>query len=438
LIGSHLQALGFAGGLVTQRLRNNGFKMNILMIAASHYPLDIRVRQEAELLKESGHNVSVISLKWYGQPSYEKIKNINIYRVPMIELFKMGKHSISHRNSIFQKFVTLIMAIIGYGFEFVYFTSACFILSFWLAFKERFDVIHAANPPDTLFIVAGFWKIFRKKFIYDHHDLSPDLFIEKYGNKASSIYNILSFLEKISCKTADFVIDTNESYKKTDVERNGVNPENIYVVRNGPNLKEMKISEPIHEIRKLNKTILCYIGAINVQDGVDYLMVVLADIVHKYKFNEICLVVIGDGDYLHKIKELADELYVSRYVIFTGNIDNRGNVCRYLSTADIFVDAAPASFLNHSSTFIKHMEYMVFKKPVVSFALKESMYSLKDAGLFIEPNDTDQMARAIIELIGNKEKREIMGLNASKRAMEISWDVVSKPLIDLYQRISDY
>ena len=411
--------------------------MNVLMFAASHYPLDPRIKQEAELLHSNGYNVSVIVLKWEGQPSYEKINDINVYRMPRIELFKRGKHSKSPEQNIFNKVLTLLMAILGYGFEFVYFTSVCFIFSSYLAFKEKFDVIHTANPPDTLFIVAVFWKIFGKKFIYDHHDLSPDLFVEKYGEKAKAVYVVLRLLEKISCKTADFIVAPNESYKKTDIKRNGVKPENIYIVRNGPNLKEMKISEPIHDIRKMNKSILCYIGAINIQDGVDYLMIVLADIVYKYNFHDICMVIIGDGDYLHKIKELADELNVSKYVIFTGVIYERDEICSYLSTADMFVDAAPASFLNHSSTFIKHMEYMVFEKPVVSFALKESMYSLKDAGLFVEPNDTDQMARAIIELIGNKEKREIMGKNAGRRVKELSWDVVSKPLISLYQKIGE-
>ena len=202
-------------------------------------------------------------------------------------------------------------------------------------------------------------------------------------------------------------------------------------------MDEIKIKEPISKIRELNKSVLCYIGAINVQDGVDNLIYVLSDLVNKHSFSNVVLLIIGDGDYLHKVKDLSVQLNVDKYIIFTGLVSDRDEVCRYLSTADIFVDAAPASFLNHSSTFIKHMEYMVFKKPVVSFSLKESMYSLKDSGVFIEPNDTELMAKAIIELIGNKEKQKVLGEKAGKRVKELSWDVVSKPLLDLYQRIAD-
>jgi len=147
------------------------------------------------------------------------------------------------------------------------------------------------------------------------------------------------------------------------------------------------------------------------------------------------LLIIGDGDYLNKIKELAKELMIEDYIIFTGYVTDRNTLNRYLSSADIFVDAAPYSFLNDKSTFIKHMEYMIFKKPVVSFALKESALSLNDAGLLIPPNDTDKMARKIIDLINNVQLREKLGKNAGKRVQELSWDKVSMPLIEAYTKI---
>ena len=184
------------------------------MLAASNYPLDIRVKQEAELLTSNHHDVTVLSLKGDNQSFFEKICNVNVYRIPNIELFKRGKHSKAKSENIFKRFSTLLMAILGYGFEFVYFTFTSFFLSFWVAFRHGFDVVHAANPPDTLFLIGGFWKIIGKIFIYDHHDLSPDLFVEKYGNKITIIYYILLQMEKCSCKLSDFVIDTNESYKK--------------------------------------------------------------------------------------------------------------------------------------------------------------------------------------------------------------------------------
>lgn len=410
--------------------------MKALMISASNYPLDIRVKQEAELLTSYGHEVAVIALKHEHQTFHETINKVNVYRIPNVELFKRGKHSKTDRSNVFIKLGILSMAIIGYGFEFLYFTIFSYLLSLSLIFKYNFEVIHTANPPDTLFIIACFWKIFGKKFIYDHHDLSPDLFIEKYGKNSAFIYSSLRLLEKLSCRTADYVITTNETYKKIDISRNGVDSRKVFVVRNGPDLNEMKISEPINDLKNNTDTVLCYIGAINIQDGVDNSIVVLSNIIHKYNFHNISFLIIGDGDYLYEIKNLSKKLNVFENIIFTGAIYNRELICRYLSTADIFIDTAPASFLNHSSTFIKHMEYLVFKKPVVSFSLKESMYSLQEAGLFIEPNDTDKMAKSIIQLIKDKNKQKIMGEYASKRSKELSWSTVSEPLLALYTKLN--
>ena len=408
------------------------------MLTESNFPGDIRVRQEAELLTKKGHHVSVIALCDKGQKFCEEIKAVNVYRVPKIELFsKVGKKPEKTRYRLLTQFMGLFEAIIGYSFEYAYFTTACCFLSVFAIVRHRFEVIHTHNPPDTLFIVALFYKFFfGKKFVYDHHDLSPDLFVEKYSQKSKYIYNLLLLLERISCQSADIVIATNESYKAVEIQRCGVREEKIFVVRNGPNLNEMKSSKPIKKIRDRAKTILCYLGAINVQDGVDYVLDVLAKMIYKFNQKDVLLLVIGDGDHLPRIRELATELEIDDYVAFTGYIFDRQKLSRYLSSVDIFVDAAPYSFLNDKSTFIKHMEYMVYEKPVVSFALKESVFSLQDAGLFVPPNDTDQMAQKIVELMKDPTQCAVLGRNAAKRVKEVSWDRVSKPLIAAYEDIS--
>lgn len=407
--------------------------MNILMLTESKFPMDTRVRQEAYKLMKFGHRVSIVALKGRGQPHFETIKGIKIYRVPKIELFKRGKQSKFENLQFFDKILLLVKAISGYGFEYLYFTVACFFLSFLVLLKDKFDVIHTHNPPDTLFLVAGFYKLCGKNFVYDHHDLSPELFLEKYGSGKPLIYKSLLLLEKLSCKLADVIIATNQSYKRIEVERSGVNPKKVFIVRYGPDLNEMKITEPISEIKKKGKTVLCYLGVINVQDGVDYLADTFSKIVYEYNKKDICLLIIGDGDYLCKIKELANELNIMEYIIFTDFIYDRNLLNKYLSTADIFVDAAPYSFLNDNSTFIKHMEYMIYEKPVVSFALKESMFSLKDAGVFIPPNDTDKMAKAIIDLVNNSPMRSKLGAVAGERVKQLSWDRISMPLIQAYE-----
>ncbi|MFX0196785.1 MAG: glycosyltransferase family 4 protein [Candidatus Hodarchaeota archaeon] len=408
--------------------------MNILMLTESNFPQDTRVRLEAKTLIEHGFQVSVIAIKDEGQFLFEKIDGVKIYRVPKLGLLKYGKQQKASKLLLGGKIPNLLRSFIKYAAEYVYFTISCFFLSFLILVKDKFDIIHTHNPPDTLFLVALFFKSFRKQFIYDHHDLCPELFLDKYKSGGKHIYKTLLFLEKMSCQLADFIISSNESYKKIEIQRNHVKPENIFVLRYGPDLNEMKIAKPRREIKSNKHTILCYLGQINIQDGVDYLLDTLAKIVHKHKMKDILLMIIGDGDYLFKIKQLANEMSLNEYIFFTGYISDRQELNEYLSTADIFVDAAPYSFLNNNSTFVKHMEYMIYGKPIVSFALKESMISLKDAGVFVPPNDTDKMAETIIELISDGKRVKALGANARKRVKELSWDKVSKPLIEAYEK----
>jgi len=405
------------------------------MISESHFPSDIRVKREAYTLLAYGHEVSIIALKDIGQKFYEKINGIKVYRVPKIELFKRGKHLQYSSKSLFNKISTLLKAVLGYGVEYSYFTVSSFIISLLVTIRENIDVIHTHNPPDTLFVVAGFYKLFGKKFVYDHHDLSPDLFLEKYKGKRSIIYKVLFMFEKISCKLADRVIASNESYKKIEIERCGIRPENIYVVRYGPDLNEMRVSDPIQEIRLTNKTVLCYLGTINIQDGLDILLIMLSKLIYKYKLKDVMLLIIGDGDYLRNIKALSEELNLSEYIHFTGFINDRTLLNRYLSSADIFVDAAPFSFLNDNSTFIKIVEYMIFKKPIVTFALKETRFTLQNAGILIPPNDMDKMAKTIVELINDDETKMRLSINAERRIKELTWDKVSLPLLEAYESI---
>lgn len=409
--------------------------MKILMLTESHFPQDIRVRQEASTLVDLGHSVSVICLKNKGEDYAEEVNGVKVYRLPEVELFKQGKHNKPEEENNSRRLITLAKALLGYGFEFSYFTVGAFFASLFLHHKGGFDVIHTHNPPDTLFTIASFYRLFGKKFVYDQHDLCPDLFKEKYGSGLAPVYSLLLYLENRSCRAADFVIATNESYRAIEIERCKVKPDRIFIVRNGPNLIEMKPDEPIAALRSSAKTILCYLGAINIQDGVDYLLEVFRKIIFDHHYQDICLLVIGDGDFLFRIKELAEAMQVFERVVFTGYIDDRALLAKYLSTADIFVDAAPFSFLNDNSTFIKHMEYMAFGKPIVSFALKESMFSVGDAGIFVEPNDTDAMAEAIVALAEDENQRRSLGEKALKRVAELSWDKVSVPLVQAYRTL---
>lgn len=407
------------------------------MISESYYPQDTRVHQEAELLKKKHHNVVVIALRNKDQKRKETINGVKVYRIPQIELFKSEKQLSISISSRLRKTIIICKAAIGYSIEYLYFTLLSAVYSFYILIKHNFDVIHTHNPPDTLFLIALFYKIIlRKKFVYDHHDLSPDLFLQKFKNKGRMFYKILLLLEKLSCKYADVIIATNESYKKIEIERSLVNPEKIFIVRNGPDTNVMKQMEPIAELRNENKTILCYIGSINFQDGLQYLLDVIENLVNVQKQKNVLLLIIGDGDYLGAIKEQALHLGITDFIIFIGYINDRKQICRYLSSADIFVDAAIKSFLNDNSTFIKHMEYMIFGRPIVSFDLKESQYSVKDAGIFVPSNDTQAMAKAIIDLMNNAKYRQKLGENAVKRVQELTWQKVSTPLLTAYEYLN--
>jgi len=410
--------------------------MNILMISESGFPLDVRVRQETLTLAAAGHCISVVAIGETGEPFHERWKGIEIYRIRKVELFRLGKQVRTEEKKGWGRTLTvMIKAVLGYGFEHCYFTTAGFLLSLWICWRNRIDAVHTHNPPDTLFFIANFLKLFGKKFVYDHHDLAADLLLTKYGSKTRPIYRLLLLLEKISCRTADRIIATNRSYRQIEHERCGAAENKIFVVRNGPDLKILKPVKPDDAIRNRAKTILCYLGAINVQDGVDHLLKILDRLVHHLGVKDTCLLVIGDGDFLYRVRELTGQLNLEDQVIFTGYVNDRQRINQLLSSADIFVDAAPKTFLNDHSTFIKHAEYLVFGKPVISFALKESMATLQKAGVFVEPGNIDQFAHTIVHLIQDQEKRDQMGKFARERVRFLSWEQTSKPLVELYRHL---
>lgn len=407
--------------------------MKILMITESNLPGDPRVRQEAQLLSENGHQVSIICIKGTNQTFYEVLDKVKIYRVPKITVFKEGKQITQTSNSSSdEKQKSLLMGVLGYGIEYIYFTVVSLFVSLWILLKDNFDVVHTHNPPDSLFVIGLFYKLFNKKYIFDHHDLSPELFIEKYNINKPLIHNILKKFEILSCKIADVIITTNESYKQIEIERAKVHPEKIFIVRNGPKLDKMKRVNSNNGFKADGAKIMCFMGAINKQDGVENLIVILARLVFKYGIKNIKLMILGDGDYEDYIKEFAKELSVEEHVIFCGYIRDIDELNRYMSAADIFVDAAFKTNYNDHSTFIKHMEYMVFGKPIFTFDLKESKFSLGDAGIYVENNDTDLYAQKVAALIKNGYNEHEIEKVAKERISRLHWGEVSKELLVAY------
>jgi glycosyltransferase involved in cell wall biosynthesis len=322
---------------------------------------------------------------------------------------------------------------VGYVTEYAYFTLACLVVTLYISIKEGIDVIHAHNPPDTLFLVGAFHKLFGRRFVFDHHDLSPELYLSRYMAPSGFVTRALAFCERASVKLADVVIATNESYRGIDIERNGIAPARVFIVRNGPDLTRVRLTEPDVTLRQRARVILGYLGAMNPQDGLDYLLRALGHLRHTLKRSDFHCILIGDGDSLSELKSLARELRVDENVTFTGFIPD-DEMIRYLSTVDICLDPNPSSPLNDVSTWIKVMEYMALGKPVVSFDLKETRVSAGPAAVYVEPNNELAYAKMTAALMDDPAKRATMAEVGRRRVEhELGWHVTSQNLLRAYE-----
>ncbi len=360
------------------------------MLVESWYPEDTRVRNEAVLLASAGYQVSVISLKKPGQKWRETLDGVRVYRVPRLEWFKKtADGEPTHVGLVLLK----LKSFLGYCLEYIYFTSVSLLVSLVLFVTKGFDVIHAHNPPDTLFLVALPFKLLGRKFIFDHHDLSPELYLSRYRAKPGMLTRLLRLAEWCSLRLADITIATNESYKRVQIERGGRDPNSIVIVRNGPNPARMRPPAPNSKLRAMNKCILCYVG------------------------------------------KQAAELQLNGAVDLTGFVSEE-ELEANLAAADICVDPDPSSPLNDVSTWIKIMEYMAYSKPIVTFDLKETRFSAQEGALFVPANDEHAFARAIVELMDNPLLRKKIGAAGRKRVEEkLQWSVVSENLLAAYRKL---
>ena len=405
----------------------------VLMFVENEFPGDPRVKNEADTLTAAGYSVTVVGFRDSHEPAVGgMVDNIRVYSIPRVPLFKKTRKD---ETAGLQRLWLKGLAFAGYMWEYVYFTSACFVMSLYVAVKHGFDVIHAHNPPDTLFLVAAFYKPFGKKFVFDHHDLCPELYRSRYKAEKGFLTTLLGLLEKGSLRLADVTIATNESYRGIHLERGRVKPEKVFVVRNGPNLCRVACRTPSPRLRNMNRCILCYVGALNPQDGVDYLLRSLRDLVCKLNRKDFYCVIMGSGDSLEDLRALAKELNLGDYVEITGYVSDE-ELMSNLSAADICVDPDPSSPLNDVSTWIKIMEYMALGKPIVTYDLKETHWSAQDAALYVRPNNELEFAEGIATLMDRPDLRAQMGEFGRQRVdRELKWDVVGRNLVHAYQTL---
>lgn len=379
-------------------------------------PLDRRVWPEALTLREQGFEVSVISPKGADQctESYCCINGVHIYRYRIPEI----------KNPF-------ISYLVEYGFSIL----LTFLLSLKVWYRHGFDVIHAANPPDLFFLIALFYRPFGKKFIFDQHDLTPELFQIKFRRRLPPLYRVLLFLERCSYRTAHIVITSNHAQKSFAIERGGCKPGRVFVVRNGPDLKHIRLVPPEPELKKGRRYLLGYVGLMEIQDGVENCLQVLHELIHRRGRRDVSLVLMGSGSHFARLKELAHELELDDYVTFTGFVQ-ADDVLRYLTVADIGLIPDPENGLNEYCTMIKTMEYMALGKPIVGFDLAETRYSAQDAGLYARDNSIADFAGKIEALLDDEELRHHMGEIGRRRVEEeLQWSETRKNLLLAYERV---
>jgi glycosyltransferase involved in cell wall biosynthesis len=401
----------------------------VLMFVENSYPNDVRVKNEADALTGAGYAVTIVALRKPGQTRSEVVDRVQVYRLPRLELFQKTP---SENPTFLDRVWLKIKSLLGYVSEYAYFTGACFMMSLYVAYRHGFDVIHAHNPPDTLWLAALPWRLIGKKYVFDHHDLCPELYRSRYGTRHDFVATVLQCIEWFNFKLANVLIATNESYKQIHIQRGGRRPESIFVVRNGPNKHRMQVAPPSRRLRDMQRKILVYIGSLNPQDGVDYLLRSLKHLRYDLERTDFYCVIMGDGDSLGDLRALVRQLNLEDHVELTGYISDE-ELQANLAAADICMDPDPSSPLNDVSTWIKIMEYMACAKPIVSFDLKETRYSAQQAALFVAPNDEAAFARATAKLMDDPALREQMGRFGRERVLqELQWSVVSKNLLDAY------
>lgn len=390
-------------------------KRILMLLENCSYPRDGRVRREALALTEAGFEVTVIAPGLPGQPRTEMVRGVRVYRYP--EPRAGG-------------------GLLGYVWEYGYSLAAALVLSVVVWMRHGFDVIHAHNPPDLYVLIALLYKPLGKRFIFDHHDLSPEMYRARFQGKGRpSVYRALLFFERLSYWLADHVIATNESYKRVALERGRVPEERITVVRNGAEPDRVRLTAPDPHLRAKAGTIIAYVGVMGHQDGLDYLLRALKSLVEDEQRTDFYGVLIGEGDARQAMIALAEQLGLKDRIWFTGFISDE-EMIRCLSSADLVVDPDPSNPFSDRSTMIKMMEYMALGKPIVAFDLPEHRVTAQASALYARANDERDFARCLAALMDDPERRQQMGrLGRERIERELAWPHQIPHLLAAYAKL---
>ncbi len=379
-------------------------------------PFDRRVWLECRALLSDGYQVAVICPKGKGDPSFQVIDGAELYKY---RPYAPGRSKAS--------FVT----------EYAY----SFAATTWLTLKARrrgrFAVLQACNPPDIFWPIALLLRVLdRTRFVFDHHDLCPELYESRFPDGPKLPYRMLRALERRTHRTADHVISTNDSYRQIALSRGGKAPADVSVVRTGPDLDRLRRGEPDPGLRRGRRFLAAYIGVMGPQDGVDIVVRAANEVIHELGRHDIAFTLIGSGDCYDELVALRDELGLAGHVEFTGRAPD-DLVASVLSTADAGLSPDPKNPLNDLSTMNKTMEYMAFELPVIAFDLRETRVSAGDAAVYVKPNDVREYANAIVVLMDNEPKRAALGkLGRARVEQELAWSHSERCYLDIYRDLT--
>ena len=376
-------------------------------------PFDRRVWQEAQALRDNGYRVSIICPIGEGyEDRYEILEDIHIYRHPLP--FEADR-------------------LIGYIGEYgvALFWEA--MLTIRVGFTRGFDILHACNPPDTIFLIGAVARLFGKIFIFDHHDVNPELFEAKFGGRGFG-YWLTRLLEWLSFRVADVSIATNQSYRDIAIQRGGKSPEDVFIVRSGPDLGRLTPVEPVAALKNGRRYLVGYVGVMGKQEGIDSLLRSAHYLVDHLGRMDVQFVLVGGGTELGAMRDYARELGADTYVTFTGRVPDH-ELIQALSTADICVNPDPATAMNDKSTMNKIMEYMAFARPIVQFDLAEGRFSAQEASLYAKKGDEADFAEKIANLLDDPDRRQRMGKYGRERVEQhLAWRNQVPTLLDAYNR----
>jgi glycosyltransferase involved in cell wall biosynthesis len=378
-------------------------------------PFDRRVWLECHALVSAGYEVAVVCPKGDGDPGYQVIDTVAIYKY---RPYAPGGSKL------------------GFVGEYVY----SFLATAWLTLRARrsgrFAVMQACNPPDIFWPIALLLRVLdRTEFVFDHHDLCPELYESRFPDGSRLPYRVLRALERRTHRTARHVIATNDSYRDVAIRRSGKSPADVTVVRTGPDPGRLVRGEAKPELRRGRRYVAAYIGVMGPQDGVDIVVRAADVVVHQLHRDDIAFTLIGKGDCFDELVALRDQLDLAGHVEFTGRAPD-SLVAEIMSTADVGLSPDPKNPLNDLSTMNKTMEYMAYELPVVAFDLRETRVSAGDAAVYVTPNDVAEYAKAIVQLVDDEDRRARLGKTGRVRVeQELAWSYQQRAYLDVYRRL---